>query len=319
MTLNIKSIKKKITIVVPIYNESEALPLFFTSLIKTINLINDYTFEILIIDDGSTDDSLNYLKERIKEDVRIVVYELSRNFGKEAALTAGLDLAKGDAVIPIDVDLQDPPDLIELMIRKWEGKYDVVLAKRINRNQDSFFKKLSANFFYFLLNLLTNNNSYFNVGDYRLMDRAVVESVKNLKEKNRFMKGLLSWPGFKVAEIEYVRGRRVAGKSKFNFFKLFFLALEGITSFSTVPLKIFTLIGFAGLIFSSAFSIIIVIQKFFLGQLVEGYAFLSMIMLFFGSLQLLGIGILGEYIGKIYLETKGRPIYIVKNSFTQEH
>ena len=311
----IKHTNKKISIIAPFFNEEESLPIFLEEVLNIIEELAEYNFEIIFIDDGSTDNSLVFLKEKAKENKNIIVLEISRNFGKEAALTAGIDMAVGSAIIPIDVDLQDPPNLIKKMIKKWESGSDVVLAKRENRLNENFLKRISASFFYKIYSFFVGNSKISNVGDFRLIDKRVVDNIKNLKEKNRYMKGLLSWPGFSSAEIPYTRNKRKAGKSKFTFLKLLNLGFEGVTSFSVLPLKFFTFIGFIGIIFSFFFAIIILLQKIFYENLIEGYAFLILLILFFGSLQLLGIGILGEYIGKIYIETKNRPIYIIKNRY----
>jgi len=312
MANSIKNITKKISIIAPFFNECESLPIFYKEIKKIINKINNYEFELIFIDDGSTDKSLLYLLDILKEDQNINIIELSRNFGKEAALTAGIDASTGDAVILIDVDLQDPPFLIFEFIKKWENENDVVLARRFDRTKDSLFKRFFASFFYKIYGFLINNKNLSNIGDFRLLDRKVVDSIKLLKEKNRYMKGLLSWPGFKVDEVLYAREQRVAGKTKINVLQLFDLAFQAITSFSVFPLKFFTLAGVFGLLVSFFLFTIITIQKFFYTDLTQGYAFLISLILFFGSFQLIGIGILGEYIGKIYLETKNRPIYIVK-------
>ena len=311
----IKHTNKKISIIAPFFNEEESLPIFLEEVLNIAEAHAEYNFEIIFIDDGSTDNSLVFLKEKAKENKNIVVLELSRNFGKEAALTAGIDMAVGSAIIPIDVDLQDPPILIKKMIKQWESGSDVVLAKRENRSNENFLKRISASFFYKIYSFFVGNSKISNVGDFRLIDKRVVDNIKNLKEKNRYMKGLLSWPGFSSAEIPYTRNKRKAGKSKFTFLKLLNLGFEGVTSFSILPLKFFTTIGFIGIIFSFFFAIIILLQKIFYENFIEGYAFLILLILFFGSLQLLGIGILGEYIGKIYIETKNRPIYIIKNRY----
>jgi len=311
----IKHTNKKISIIAPFFNEEESLPIFLEEVLNIIEEVVEYNFEIVFIDDGSTDNSLVFLKEKVKENKNIIVLELSRNFGKEAALTAGIDMAVGSAIIPIDVDLQDPPNLIKKMIKKWESGSDVVLAKRENRLNENFLKRISASFFYKIYSFFVGNSKISNVGDFRLIDKRVVDNIKNLKEKNRYMKGLLSWPGFSSTEILYTRKKRKAGKSKFTFLKLLNLGFEGVTSFSVLPLKFFTFIGFIGIIFSFFFAIIILLQKIFYENFIEGYAFLILLILFFGSLQLLGIGILGEYIGKIYIETKNRPIYIIKNRY----
>ena len=311
----IKHTNKKISIIAPFFNEEESLPIFLKEVLNIVEELAEYNFEIIFIDDGSTDNSLVFLKEKAKENKNIIVLELSRNFGKEAALTAGIDIADGSAIIPIDVDLQDPPILIKKMIKQWESGSDVVLAKRENRLNENFLKRVSASFFYKIYSFFVGNSKISNVGDFRLIDKRVVDNIKNLKEKNRYMKGLLSWPGFSSAEIPYTRNKRKAGKSKFTFLKLLNLGFEGVTSFSILPLKFFTTIGFIGIIFSFFFAIIILLQKIFYENFIEGYAFLILLILFFGSLQLLGIGILGEYIGKIYIETKNRPIYIIKNRY----
>ena len=311
----IKHTNKKISIIAPFFNEEESLPIFLEEVLNIIEELVEYNFEIIFIDDGSNDNSLVFLKKKAKENKNIVVLELSKNFGKEAALTAGIDMAVGSAVIPIDVDLQDPPILIKKMIKQWESGSDVVLAKRQNRLNENFLKRISASFFYKIYSFFVGNSKISNVGDFRLIDKRVVDNIKNLKEKNRYMKGLLSWPGFSSAEIPYTRNKRKAGKSKFTFLKLLNLGFEGVTSFSVLPLKFFTFIGFIGIVFSFFFAIIILLQKIFYENFIEGYAFLILLILFFGSLQLLGIGILGEYIGKIYIETKNRPIYIIKNRY----
>ena len=311
----IKHTNKKISIIAPFFNEEESLPIFLEEVLNIVEELVEYNFEIVFIDDGSTDNSLVFLKEKAKENKNIIVLELSRNFGKEAALTAGIDIAVGSAIIPIDVDLQDPPNLIKKMIKKWESGSDVVLAKRENRSNVNLLKRISASFFFKIYSFFVGNSKTSKVRDFRLIDKRVVDNIKNLKEKNRYMKGLLSWPGFSSAEIPYTRNKRKAGKSKFTFLKLLNLGFEGVTSFSVLPLKFFTFIGFVGIIFSFFFAIIILFQKIFYENFIEGYAFLILLILFFGSLQLLGIGILGEYIGKIYIETKNRPIYIIKNRY----
>lgn len=309
------STSKIISIIVPFFNEEESLPIFLDEIYKVDDQATNYNFEIIFIDDGSTDNGLNFLKKIAKNNKNIIILELSRNFGKEAALTAGIDIAIGSAIIPIDVDLQDPPNLINDMIKKWESGFDIVLAKRNNRLNENLLKRLSASFFYKIYTLFVGDSKNSNVGDFRLIDRKVIDNIKNLKEKNRYMKGLLSWPGFSTSEITYTRNKRKAGKTKFTFLKLLNLGFEGITSFSILPLKFFTFIGFTGIVLSVLFAIIILLQKLLYDNFIEGYAFLILLILFFGSLQLFGIGILGEYIGKIYIETKNRPIYIIKNRY----
>ncbi len=303
--------KKTISIVVPIYNELAVLPIFFERLVSVIRSLNKYDFEVIIVNDGSSDGSYEYLLKKKTEYSNIVIVDLSRNFGKEAALTAGIDVSVGDALIPIDCDLQDPPELIRDLILQWESGFEVVEAKRSERNVDSFFKKYSANFFYFVMNYLNQGKITGNVGDFRIIDKKVVESIKLLDERNRYMKGILSWPGFKKTYINYTREKRASGKTKFNFIQLFNLSLDGMTSFSTFPLKLISFLGFFGVLVSMIFAIKILLQKIFLENFISGYAFLVITILFLGSIQLLSLGIIGEYIGKIYFEVKRRPIYII--------
>ena len=248
-----------------------------------------------------------------ENDHNIKIIELSRNFGKEAALTAGLDISSGDAIIPIDADLQDPVELILDMISVWNSGAEIVLAKRINRSEDSWLKRVTASFFYKIHNSISDIKIPNNVGDFRLMDRSVVNAIKSLPEQQRFMKGLFSWVGFKTASIEYSRLARNAGSTKFSGWKLWNFAIEGITSFSSLPLRIWTYIGFLGAISSFLYAFIIIFKTIIFGIDVPGYASLIVLLLFFGSLQLIGIGVLGEYISRIYMESKKRPIYIIRN------
>jgi glycosyltransferase involved in cell wall biosynthesis len=303
---------KTISIVVPCFNEENNIENFYREIIQVLKKNDNYLFEIVFVDDGSRDNTLNELLEVVAKDNRFKVIELSRNFGKEAALTAGIDHATGDAVIPIDCDLQDPPELIEEMIEKWERGAEVVLAKRVDRSEDTIFKRKSAEFFYKVHNKLANVSIPNNVGDFRLMDRVVVSSINELRERQRFMKGIFSWVGFKTETIEYVRASRQEGDSKFSGWKLWNLALEGFTSFSTIPLRLWTYIGGIGVVLSLLYALFITIRTFVYGVDVPGYASLIVIFLFISSLQILSIGLLGEYIGRIYMETKHRPIYVMR-------
>jgi glycosyltransferase involved in cell wall biosynthesis len=303
---------KTISIVVPCFNEENNIENFYREIIQVLKKNDNYLFEIVFVDDGSRDNTLNELLEVVAKDNRFKVIELSRNFGKEAALTAGIDHATGDAVIPIDCDLQDPPELIEEMIEKWERGAEVVLAKRVDRSEDTIFKRKSAEFFYKVHNKLANVSIPNNVGDFRLMDRVVVSSINELRERQRFMKGIFSWVGFKTETIEYVRASRQEGDSKFSGWKLWNLALEGFTSFSTIPLRLWTYIGGIGAVLSLLYALFITIRTFVYGVDVPGYASLIVIFLFISSLQILSIGLLGEYIGRIYMETKHRPIYVMR-------
>lgn len=304
--------KKTISIIAPFYNESESITFFYRSLCPIFNKSTEFDFEVICIDDGSSDDTLEKLITIAKKDHRFNIIELSRNFGKEAALTAGIDKSIGDAVIPIDADLQDPPELILEMITEWQKGAEVVLAHRINRSSDSFFKQKTALLFYRFHNHLSSIKIPENVGDFRLMDRIAVDALKQLPEKHRFMKGLFSWIGFKTVTLNYERKARVSGKTKFSGWKLWNFALEGITSFSATPLKLWMYIGTFGALITFFYAIFIIIRTLLYGIDIPGYASLLVAILFFGSLQLISIGILGEYIGRIYMETKHRPIYLIR-------
>lgn len=304
--------RQKVSIVVPFYNEGDGVNFFFDALGPIIDENSTMDFEVICVDDGSRDDTLANLISVVNKDTRFQAIELSRNFGKEAALSAGIDAATGDAVIPIDADLQDPPELIPEMIREWTKGAEVVLARRINRNSDTFLKKKTAEIFYRLHNSLSSIQIPRNVGDYRLMDRVVVDALKQLPEQQRFMKGLFAWVGFKTVTVDYVRNPRQAGKTKFSGGKLWNLAIEGITSFSAAPLKLWSLIGALGALTTFFYALFIISRTLILGIDVPGYASLLVAILFIGSLQLISVGILGEYIGRIYIETKNRPLYLIR-------
>ncbi len=272
-------------------------------------------YEIVFINDGSKDNTLNVLLNAKRNFKNIRIINFSRNFGKEAALTVGLDKARGEATIPIDVDLQDPPELIKDLVAKWREGYDVVLAKRADRTSDSFAKRVSADLFYKLNGKISNVDIPNNVGDFRLMSKRVVEALKRLPENQRFMKGLFAWVGFKTTVIEYVREKREAGQSSFNGWKLWNFALDGITSFSTLPLRIWLYIGALVSFLSFLYGSFIILKTLIFGVDLPGYASLAVIMLFLGGIQLIGIGILGEYIGRIYSESKRRPSYIIEGEY----
>jgi len=306
--------RRLVSIIVPFFNEAEAVSGFRAALLPALDAMADQKFEIICIDDGSTDATLAALIE-LTADPRFKILELSRNFGKEAALTAGLDAALGDAVIPIDADLQDPPSVIPEMIAAWDAGAEVVLARRADRSADGVMKRQSAAWFYRLHNRLSKTRIPENVGDFRLMDRVVVEALKQLPERQRFMKGLFAWVGFRTVTIDYVRAERSAGATKFSGFALWNFALEGFTSFSTTPLKIWTYLGAASAVVTFAYGIYIVIRTLIFGIDVPGYASLLVAVLFFGSVQLMSIGLLGEYIGRIYIETKQRPTYLIRSRY----
>lgn len=303
----------KISLVVPVFNEEETIPLFYKAL-REHPALGAFDIDILFINDGSTDRTGLIVEDLISRDPRVGLVSFSRNFGKELALFAGLEYAKGDAVIPIDVDLQDPINVIPELIKKWCEGADVVLAKRIDRSSDNYLKRKAAEFFYRLHNTISEPKIEENVGDFRLMSRRVVEEICKMPERKLFMKGILSWVGFPTQIVEYTRAPRVAGSSKFNGWKLWNLALEGITSFSTFPLRVWTYLGFLAATLSLLYAIWMVGEKLISGNAVPGYPSLMTAVLFLGGVQLIGIGVLGEYIGRIYIETKNRPRYIVTSA-----
>lgn len=299
----------KLSLVVPVFNEELTIPAFIKEVREKLS---QYETEIVFVNDGSKDNTALVLNELAYSEDGIVVVNFSRNFGKEPALFAGLEYATGDVVIPIDVDLQDPIEVIPQMIEKWKEGFEVILAKRTDRTSDTFFKRKTAEWFYKLHNAISTPKIESNVGDFRLMDKKVVRNiVKHIKENNLFMKGILSWVGFKTTIVEYERKYRVAGESKFNAWKLWNLALEGITSFSTVPLRLWTYVGFFCSGLSFICGLILIIKKIFFGISLPGYPSLIVSILFTGGAILMGIGVLGEYLGRIYLEVKQRPRYII--------
>ncbi len=269
-------------------------------------------WEILFVDDGSEDLTLAAILQANARDPRIRAVSLSRNFGKEAALTAGLDHARGQAVIPIDVDLQDPPEVIGAMLAKWRDGNEVVYGVRTNRKTDSLPKRLTADLYYRAHNYLSSDKIPEHAGDFRLLDRAVVEIIRAMPERNRFMKGLFAWSGFRQAAVEYERAPRAVGETKFRYWKLWTLALDGITSASTMPLRIWSYIGLVIAFLSLLYAVWVVVKTIFFGSDVAGYPSLMVAVLFFGGLQLVSLGVLGEYVGRILIETKRRPLYVVR-------
>ncbi|EJT6468236.1 glycosyltransferase family 2 protein [Salmonella enterica subsp. enterica serovar Typhimurium] len=301
----------KISLVVPVYNEEATIPIFYKT-VREFEELKEHEVEIVFINDGSSDSTEAIINALAVSDNLVVPLSFTRNFGKEPALFAGLDNATGEAIIPIDVDLQDPIEVIPHLIDKWKAGADMVLAKRTDRSTDGRLKRKSAEWFYKLHNKISNPKIEENVGDFRLMSREVVENIKQLPGRNLFMKGVLSWVGGKIDVVEYARAERVAGDSKFNGWKLWNLALEGITSFSTFPLRMWTYIGIfvAGLSFM--YGAWMIFDTVVFGNPVRGYPSILVSILFLGGVQLIGIGVLGEYIGRIYIETKRRPKYILK-------
>ena len=302
--------RPELSIIVPMHNEEDACGLFFEKIFEILPKVTD-DYEIVCINDGSTDATLAALKVFHAQNPRIRIINFSRNFGKEAALTAGLDLAAGRAVIPIDVDLQDPPELIIEMMEKWRDGARVVLARRVDRTSDSFLKRATSTWVYDIFGAMAKPSIPKNVGDFRLMDRAVVEAIKQLPERTRFMKGVFAWVGFDAVTIDYTRPERMAGSTKFNFIKLWNFALEGIFSFTSVPLKIWSYFGVFLSMASVFFMFYLILKTLITGVDVPGYASIMTMILFFNGIILLSLGALGEYVGRIFIEVKQRPQYIV--------
>jgi len=307
-----------ISIVVPLYNEQDNLAPFLARLHAVLHELHDVRFEIIAVNDGSSDATLARLLEFRAIYPALNVIDLSRNFGKEAALTAGLDHAQGDAVIPIDGDLQHPPELIPAMLEKWREGYEVVLARRRDREHESWLKRHTARLFYRLQQRISRPPVPADVGDFRLMDRRVVLALRQLRESHRFMKGLFAWVGYQSTTLDYDVAPRQHGQSHFHPFALIGHALDGITSFSTLPLRLASLLGFAIALIALAYASIILIQTLIFGIDQPGYASLIVAILFLGGVQLIAIGILGEYIGRIYSEVKTRPLYIVREHYPIE-
>ena len=303
-----------ISIVCPFYNEEHTVGALFSRLIPALDRLEE-GYEVVCVNDGSRDGTLEALlaMRALRPHVRVI--DLSRNFGKEAALTAGIDAARGDAVVPIDADLQDSPELIARLVQEWKRGFEVVLAKRADRRADSLVKRLTALLFYKVHNAISDPAIPENVGDFRLMDRKVVDAIKQLPERRRFMKGIFAWVGFRSTTIEYVRNPRFSGKSRFSGWRLWNFAIEGVTSFSTAPLRIWTYLGLAVASLAFIYAAFIVVRTVIHGVDVPGYASLLAVTLFLGGIQLIGLGVLGEYLGRVYSEAKHRPIYIVRDSY----
>jgi polyisoprenyl-phosphate glycosyltransferase len=304
-----------LSVIVPVKNEEMAI-LPFVERVGAIleETSNGAGWEILFVDDGSTDATLAAIVAANLEDPRIRALSLSRNFGKEAALSAGLDHARGNAVIPMDVDMQDPPEVLPEMVAKWREGHEMVFGVRRCRQSDSFAKRLTAGLYYRAHNMVAADKIPENAGDFRLMDRKVVDVIRAMPERNRFMKGLFAWAGFRQAAVEYDRTERETGTSKFNYWKLWTLALDGITSASTVPLRIWSYIGALVALFAIGFAGWLAIETMIFGNPVPGYASLMTSVLFLGGIQLISLGVLGEYVGRILTETKQRPLYVVRDT-----
>lgn len=302
---------KKISIIIPAYNEEETIQYLYERLDKLMNSIKNYTFEVLFINDGSQDSTLKKIKELRQKDERINYVDLSRNFGKEIAMKAGIDYATGDCVIFMDADLQDPPELIPELIKYWEEGYDDVYAKRKSRKGESWFKKSTSKMYYKILQHLTKVEVQQDTGDFRLLDRRCVNALKKLNESQRNTKSMFSWIGYKKKEVLYDRDSRVAGSTKWSYIKLIDLAIDGITSFTTSPLRIATYLAIPTFTMLFIYFIYVIIKSIVIHEAIQAFQAIILLILFFSSIQILLFGIVGEYLGRIFKETKDRPLYLV--------
>lgn len=300
----------RLSVIVPVYNEQEVL-LEFHGRTKGVLAHTGYPFEIIYVNDGSSDSTLSILRSLSNNDKHVAIIDLSRNFGKEIAMSAGLDFACGDAVVIIDADLQDPPELIPALINEWKNGYDVVYARRKVREGETWLKKLTAHLFYRIIQRMTNVQIPEDTGDFRLMSRRAVDSMKELRERHRFMKGLYAWIGYPQTAVEYQRDPRFAGQTKFNYWKLWNFALEGITSFTIAPLKVATYLGFLTAVGAFLYGLFIVLKTIMIGGDLPGYPSIMVVILFLGGIQLISIGLIGEYLGRTYVEVKQRPLYLI--------
>ena len=303
-----------LSIIIPFHNEQEVITECQQRISDAVKAL-DMNIEMLYINDGSRDETLNILIALMQQDSRIKVIDLSRNFGKEIAMTAGLDEAKGDAVIIIDADLQDPPELIEEMVKTWREGFDVVYAKRIERKGESFIKRATAHLFYKLINKISDSEIPENVGDFRLMSRQAVDALNQVRERKRFMKGLFAWIGFPQKAIEYSRDPRFAGETSWNYKKLIKFAIEGISSFTQEPLRLASYAGFMTAFGAFVLGLYYITKTLIFGETIQGFPTLITVILFFSGVQLLSIGILGEYIGHMFIESKQRPLYFIKKKY----
>lgn len=303
-----------LSLVVPVFDEEESIDLFLDT-VPPLMERDGFRFEIVFVNDGSRDNTLVRLLDCGALDRRLRIVNLSRNFGKEAALTAGIDHARGDVIVPMDIDLQDPPELIEPFMARWREGYDIVYGVRTQRAWDTAAKRVSANWFYRVFNSMSPVRIPENVGDFRLVDRRAVEVLRQLPERNRFMKGLFAWVGFNAIGVPYERPQRAAGSSKFNLWRLWNFALDGVVSFSTAPLRAWFYVGVVIAAIAVFYALFIVTRVLIFGIDTPGYASLLIAVLLMGAIQLLSLGIIGEYLGRLFLEVKGRPIYVVESVY----
>jgi glycosyltransferase involved in cell wall biosynthesis len=311
--------RKKISLLIPAYNEQEVLTHLYERLNKLAGEVPHYDFEFLFVNDGSRDRTLEIIKTYAEKDKRVAYVNLSRNFGKETAMIAGLDHVTGDATVIIDADLQDPPELIPKMITFWEQGYDDVYARRNSRKGETWLKKFTSELFYKILQKSTNIPIQQDTGDFRLLDRRCVEALKQFRESQRYTKGMFSWIGYKKKELLYDRDPRAAGETKWNYSKLINLAIDGITSFTTAPLRISSLLGVLVSIAAFIYIVFLVVRTMISGSDLAGYPSMMAVILFLGGVQLLSLGIIGEYIGRIFNETKNRPLYLIEEYRASRH
>ena len=303
---------KKISILIPCYNEEKSLSLLYPELVKLMDGNPAYEWELMFVNDGSADGTLSILRQLQQQDARVNYVDLSRNFGKEVAMLAGFDHVTGDCMVIIDADLQHPPTLIPEMVKWWEQGYDDVYAKRKTRGRESWLRKRLSLQFYKILQSSSRFDVLQNVGDFRLLDRCCINALKQMRESERYTKGMYCWIGFKKKDIEFEQGDRVAGESSWNYRQLFSFAIDGITSFTNAPLRISTIVGFIVSLCAFIYMIYVFFKAVIFGDPVQGYPTLVILILFLGGIQLLSLGIIGEYIGRIYNETKNRPDYVVR-------
>ena len=302
----------KVSILIPCYNEEASLPLLYDELINLMNVQPKYEWEVLFVNDGSRDSTIEVIKDLRQKDSRICYVDLSRNFGKEAAMLAGFDYVTGDCMVIMDADLQHPPHLIPEMLKYWEEGYDDVYAKRLSRGKESWLRKRLSLLYYSILQKTTRVEILQNVGDFRLLDRKCIDVLKQLRESERYTKGMFCWIGFNKKEITFEQGDRVAGETSWNYLSLFNLAIEGITSFTTSPLRMSTMSGVIVSLIAFVYMCVIIAKTLIWGEDVQGFPTLMVVILFLGGVQLLSLGIIGEYLGRIFHETKNRPVYVFK-------
>ena len=308
---------KKVSILIPCYNEEQSLPLLYPELKKLMDAEVMYEWEVLFVNDGSKDNTLNIIKALRSADNRINYVNLSRNFGKENAMLAGFDYVTGDCMVIMDADLQDPPSLIPQMLEYWGLGYQDIYAKRANRGKESWLRKKFSLLFYKILDNSTRFDILQNVGDFRMLDRQCIDALKQLRESERYTKGMFCWIGYRKKEVIFDRGDRVAGESNWNFWSLFNLAIEGITSFTTAPLRFATIAGFIIAVITFIYALYFLTKTLLIGDPVQGFTTLIVVVLFLGGIQLMAIGVLGEYIGRIFNESKNRPTYLA-NEYNEE-